>query len=102
MCGDAGAPSPLNRSDPSVTRRAQLIWNRASELATPRDLDRRLATITAEAGLDNERALRWTVVRLVEYWLWAAGTGQPQGPETCRRLLDWLGWKSVLQGLGRA
>lgn len=80
---------------------AQLIWNRASELATPRDLDRRLAAITAGAGLDAGRALRWTVVRLVEYWLWAAGTGQPEGPETCRRLLDWLRWETVLEGLRR-
>lgn len=80
---------------------AQLIWNRASELATPRDLDRRLAAIAAEASLDAGRALRWTVVRLVEYWVWAAGTGKAEGPETCRRLLDWLRWESVLRGFSR-
>lgn len=80
---------------------AQLIWNRASELATPRDLDRRLAAITAEVALDAGRARRWTVVRLVEYWLCAAATAQPDGPETCRRLLDWLRWETVLESVGR-
>lgn len=102
-----GAREPWLAIDPKILAGdleyavAQLIWNRTSELAAPRDLDRRLAAITAEAGLDAGRALRWTIVRLVEYWLWATGTGQPEGLEACRRLLDWLRWELVLQEPGR-
>ena len=72
---------------------AQLLWNRAGEMTRREDLDRRLKIIVDVARLDPRRARAWSIVRLVEYWTWARGIGQPENG-VCPRLLSWLGWES--------
>lgn len=77
---------------------AQLLWNRTAELSGPRDLDRRLERIADRAGLDRKLARRWSVIRLVETWIWSRSIGHGSDIETARRLLEWLDWERVARG----
>lgn len=69
---------------------AQLLWSRSSELYTSSDLDRRLSVLTEAAELDRDRAVELTLVRLVDYWVWALKQGMSDDPAMCRRLVEWL------------
>ena len=71
-------PKPL-RGDPEFGV-APLLWNRFD--GEPGRLD----LIVAEAGLDRELALEWTLFRTLEYWLWALELGFTEDPERCRIL----------------
>jgi streptomycin 6-kinase len=53
-------------------------------------LRRRLDTIIDIAGLDRDRTEAWTVVHLVDYWLWALGVGLTEDPKLCHTITDWL------------
>ena len=100
----AGKREPWLAIDPKVVAGdleyavAQLLWNRPAELSGSRDLQERLERIADRAGLDLDRARRWSVIRLAENWIWSLSVGQPEGAESCRRLLDWLEWEQWLGG----
>ena len=69
---------------------APLLWNRFEELENRAGLERRLGIIADAAELDIEAARRWTVVRVVDYWLWALSEGFTEDPARCSILIDWL------------
>lgn len=69
---------------------AQLLWSRFDELKNRADFERRLAIILKFAEADVDRARGWSLVRVIEYWLWALGLGFTQDPEKCRILVEWL------------
>jgi streptomycin 6-kinase len=92
----AGDRSPWLVIDPKPTsgdphyEPAPLLWNRwdelASEAATTRAaVRRRLHTVVDAAGLDEQRAVAWVVVRMVLNAFWsvedAARESRPLGPE---------------------
>ena len=70
---------------------AQLLWTRIDEMAGPADFHRHLAALIESAGLDANLTHAWTLVRVVDYWLWALGIGLTEDPRRCATLLDWLG-----------
>ena len=97
----AGIREPWLAIDPKVVSGdleyavAQLLWNRTDELGTPGQLAARIEAIAEIAGLDAERARRWSIVRLVSASLWSESIGYGRDVATCRRLLEWLDWESV-------
>ena len=44
----------------------------------------------AVAGLDRGRTRAWSLVRTVDYWLWAVGVGLTRDPVICHRVAAWL------------
>lgn len=81
-------PKPL-AGDPAFGV-APLLWNRFGELRGAADFDHRLARIVDAAELDPVRARGLTLVRLVDYWIWASEVGLSRDPGTCRTLIGWL------------
>lgn len=92
----AGDRAPWLVIDPKPTsgdphfEPAPLLWNRwdelATEAATTRDaVRRRFHTVVDAAGLDEERAVAWVVVRMVVNAFWsvedAERESRPLGPE---------------------
>jgi streptomycin 6-kinase len=92
----AGDRAPWLVIDPKPTsgdphfEPAPLLWNRwdevASEAATTRDaVRRRFHTVVDAAGLEEQRAVAWVVVRMVLNAFWsvedAARESRPLGPE---------------------
>jgi streptomycin 6-kinase len=69
---------------------AQLLWNRFEELGDRTGLERRLQIIDEAADLDTDASRRWTVVRLVDYWLWGLSEGLTEDPVRCSTLIGWL------------
>ncbi|MBA2278442.1 MAG: hypothetical protein H0W06_11840, partial [Chloroflexia bacterium] len=69
---------------------AQILWTRLDEMDGPADLDRQLRTLIERAELDAERARGWTLVRVVDYWLWALSIGLTEDPRKCATLIDWM------------
>lgn len=69
----------------------QLLWRRVDEMAGRPDLDHFIGIVTDEAGLDAELTRLWSIVRVIDYWLWGLSMGLTEDPRRCARLLDWLG-----------
>ena len=69
---------------------AQLLWTRIDEMANPAGFHRHLAVLIESAGLDADLTRAWTLVRVVDYWLWALGIGLTEDPRRCATLLEWL------------
>lgn len=92
----AGTRLPWTVIDPRVAvgppefGLAQLLWRRVDQMTGPADLDRCVAVVTDAAGLDPRLTRAWTVVRLVDYWLWALGIGLTFDPARCATLLEWM------------
>jgi streptomycin 6-kinase len=92
----AGTREPWLAIDPKVVTGDpelgvhQLVRNRFDELDGPHDLRTRLAVITEAAELDPAKARAWTLVRTVDYWLWALSQGSTIDPPKCETLVDWL------------
>jgi streptomycin 6-kinase len=97
----AGDRAPWLVIDPEPTsgdphfEPAPLLWNRwdeiADEAATTRDaVRRRFHTVVDAAGLDEQRAVAWVVVRMVVNAFWsiedAEREARPLGPEE----LEWI------------
>ena len=97
----AGTREPWLAIDPKVVAGdleyavAPLLWNRAEELATPKQLAARIDAIAEIAGLDVDRTRRWSIVRLVSVFLWSESIGHGRDVPTCRRLLGWLDRESI-------
>jgi len=69
---------------------AQLLWRQVDDMTGSADLERCLSTVVDAAGIDAASTRGWTVVRVVDYWLWALGVGLTHDPMRCATLLDWL------------
>jgi streptomycin 6-kinase len=69
---------------------APLLWTRFRDLRSRSDLERRLDLLVEAAELDPRSARGMSVVRIVDYWLWAVEQGSSDDTEKCRALLGWL------------
>ncbi|WP_431964836.1 aminoglycoside phosphotransferase family protein [Actinacidiphila sp. bgisy160] len=74
-------PKPLT-GDPEYAV-APLVWRRLEDMDGAAGIRSRLAALVAAAGLDADRARAWTLVRTVDYWLWALGFGLTEDPQMC-------------------
>lgn len=88
----AGIREPWLTIDPKVCLGdlefgvGQLLWNRFDRA----QLSDRFDAIVEAAQLDKERARGWTIVRCVDYLLWATAAGFTHDPARCRSVLDWM------------
>jgi streptomycin 6-kinase len=69
---------------------AQLLWTRLEEIEARGGIEHHLRLLADAAGLDAERARSWTLVRVVDYWLWALSAGLTEDPVRCATLVDRL------------
>jgi streptomycin 6-kinase len=67
----------------------ELLWTRLDEVGGA-GLRRLLAVLVTEGDLDPELARSWSIVRCVDYWLWALENGLTQDPERCQRIIEIL------------
>jgi streptomycin 6-kinase len=66
---------------------APLLWNR---FVGPDEVPQRFARFVDVGGLDRELAEAWTLVRVVDYFLWSTAAGLTWDPAACRVIADWL------------
>jgi streptomycin 6-kinase len=89
----AAAREPWLTIDPKVVNGcieygiAPLLWNLYRRKDAPPLLEC-FDSLVALTASDFELARRWTVVRLVDYWLWALETGLTEDPKMCKELID--------------
>jgi streptomycin 6-kinase len=69
---------------------AQLLWTRLEEIEASGGLDRHFGALVEGACLDSARARAWSLVRCVDYCLWALGVGLTIDPVRCTRIAEWL------------
>lgn len=83
-------PKPIS-GDPHYEV-APMLWNRFEELAGDvRDgLRRRFHTLIDTAGLDEDRARDWVVVRMVHNAMWAAQDAERAGVALSAEKRDWI------------
>ena len=70
---------------------AQLLWTRIADMAGPAIFHRHLDALIEAAGLDADQTRAWTLVRVVDFWLWELSVGLTDDPGGCAIILDWLG-----------
>jgi streptomycin 6-kinase len=68
-----------------------LLWTRIADMAGPADLHRHLHALIESAGLDAGQTRAWTLVRVVDFWLWELSVDLTDDPGGCATILDWLG-----------
>jgi streptomycin 6-kinase len=71
---------------------APMLWRRIDTMAGPEELAQHLDTLCEAAALDAERVRGWSLVRCLDYWLWAGSVGLTEDPARCARVIRWLGW----------
>ena len=92
----AGGREPWLAVDPKVVAGdpeyglAQLLWRRLEDTEAAGGLDCHLRLLVEAAALDLALARAWTLVRCVDYWLWAVGIGLTADPARCARIVDRL------------
>ena len=69
---------------------AQLLWCRLEDIEAKGGLDRHFRMLIEAATLDPVRARSWTLVRCVDYWLWALSVGLTHDPDRCETIVNWL------------
>lgn len=69
---------------------AQLLWCRLEDIEAQGGLDRHFRMLIEAATLDPDRARSWTLVRCVDYWLWAVSIGLTHDPARCEAIVNWL------------
>lgn len=69
---------------------AQLLWTRLEDIQTSGGLERAFHQIIEMAGCDPLRARAWTLVRCIDYWLWALSAGLTEDPARCEAIVRWL------------
>ncbi len=69
---------------------AQLLWTRIDEITGPAIFRRHLAALIDAARLDAGLTRSWTLVRVVDYWLWGLSIGLTEDPRRCATVLEWL------------
>lgn len=92
----AGEREPWLAIDPKVVVGdpefgvAQLLWTRLEDMDREGGLSRHFHALVDHAGLDRNRARSWTLVRCVDYWLWALSVGLTEDPARCEVITGWL------------
>jgi streptomycin 6-kinase len=85
----AGAREPWLAIDPKVVAGdvefgvAQLLWRRLEEIQAEGGVAYHLGGLADAAELDAQRTRAWTLVRCVDYWLWAVSVGFTEDPARC-------------------
>jgi streptomycin 6-kinase len=69
---------------------AELLWTRADELPGPDAITGLLGTIIEHGQLDQAKAVAWSFVRSIDYWLWGLENGLTTDPLRCRRIASAL------------
>ncbi len=92
----AGEREPWLAVDPKVVAGdpefgiAQLLWRRLEDIKANGGLDRQFPVLVEAAQLDPTLARQWTLVRCVDYWLWALSVGLTHDPARCAAIIEWL------------
>ncbi len=68
----------------------ELMWTRLDEAVDEAAVRSLFDTLVRAGRFDRDRALAWTVVRAVSYWLWGLDAGLTEDPVRCQRLLEVL------------
>lgn len=66
----------------------ELLWTRVDELDGSDDLARLLDEIITAGSFDRQRAIGWTIVRAVGYWLWGLEHGLTEDPKRCAKIVE--------------
>jgi streptomycin 6-kinase len=69
---------------------AELLWTRADELPGPDAITSLLDTIVENGQLDRAKAVAWSFVRCIDYWLWSLENGLTIDPLRCQRIASAL------------
>ena len=92
----AGEREPWLAIDPKVVVGdpeygvAQLLWRRLEDIGREGGLSNHFHALIENAELDLQRARAWTLVRCVDYWLWALSVGLTEDPIRCNVITTWL------------
>jgi len=65
---------------------AELLWTRADELPDAHAITALLDTLVEHGRLDRSKAVGWSFVRTLDYWLWALENGLTVDPLRCERV----------------
>lgn len=69
---------------------AELLWTRADELPGPHAITSLLGTLAGHGQLDPAKAVAWSFVRTIDYWLWGLENRLTSDPLRCQRIADAL------------
>jgi streptomycin 6-kinase len=69
---------------------AELLWTRADELPGPGAITGLLDTLVENGQLDRAKAVAWSFVRSIDYWLWGLENGLTTDPLRCQRIASAL------------
>jgi streptomycin 6-kinase len=69
---------------------AELLWTRADELPGPGAITELLGTLVENGQLDRAKAVAWSFVRSIDYWLWGLENGLTTDPLRCQRIASAL------------
>jgi streptomycin 6-kinase len=92
----AGTREPWLVIDPKVVAGdpeyglAQLLWTRLDEMDAAKGMEYYFDALVDAAGLDHDLAQSWTIVRIVDYWLWALSVGLTEDPAKCAVIMSRL------------
>lgn len=67
-----------------------LLLNRSENAKDSTGLEERFRTLIEAAQLERQRARGLTLVRSVDYWLWALSIGLTEDPKQCEVITAWL------------
>jgi streptomycin 6-kinase len=70
---------------------AQLVWRRIDDPRHPVGIQRTFDFLVERAALDSPLARAWTIVRCVDYWLWALSVGFTEDPLRCQAIVEEMG-----------
>jgi streptomycin 6-kinase len=71
---------------------AQIFWRVIDRLTGPDELLLVFDLLAEHGELDRQLFRDWTLVRTVDYWLWALSVGLTEDPVRCETVIDWLGY----------
>jgi streptomycin 6-kinase len=86
------AIDPMPFTGPPEFGFAQLLWRVLDKLTSAAELRHAFETLVTQGDMDSAKARDWTLVRLVDYWLWALEHGLTEDPVRCATVIDWLGY----------
>jgi hypothetical protein len=69
---------------------AELLWTRADELSGLGAITGLLDTLVKNGQLDRAKAVAWSFVRTIDYWLWGLENGVTIDPLRCQRIASAL------------
>ena len=69
---------------------AQLLWSRLEDIEALGGLNRHFNMLIEAINADPIRARSWTLVRCMDYWLWAVSVGLTHDPARCEAIVNWL------------